>query len=98
MDIQVIIDAVKDYGAAIISTLSVGGIAGIAVFIAKIKETFNATKETMDKVLAKKDNIIDNTKSQLAETSSKMDIIISQNAELAKENRELKEVLTKIKK
>lgn len=98
MDVQTIIDAIKDYGAAIISTLSVGGIAGIAVFIAKIKETFNATKETMDKVLAKKDNVIDSTKSQLAETSNKMDIIISQNAELSKENRELKEVLTKIKK
>lgn len=96
--LQVIIEAVKDYGAAIISTISVGGVAAVGGIIMKIKKAFDETKETMNKTLEKKDEIINSTKNQLSETSKKMDVLIDQNAELAKDNKELKEILTKVKK
>ena len=54
--VQVIIDAIKDYGAAAISTVSVGGIAAVAGVIAKIKNSIDSTKKSMDEVLAKKDD------------------------------------------
>ena len=55
MDLQAIIDAIKDYGAATISTISVGGISAVAVVIAKIKNSIDSTKKSMEAVLAKKD-------------------------------------------
>lgn len=55
MDLQAIIDAIKDYGAATISTISVGGISAVAVVIAKIKNSIDSTKKSMEAVLNKKD-------------------------------------------
>lgn len=55
MDLQAFIDAIKDYGAATISTISVGGIATIAGIIMKIKNSIDSTKKSMDEVLEKKD-------------------------------------------
>ena len=55
MDLQAIIDAIKDYGAATISTISVGGISAVAVVIAKIKNSIDSTKKSMEAVLKKKD-------------------------------------------
>ena len=54
--LQAFIDAIKDYGAAAISTISVGGIATVAGIIAKIKNSIDSTKKSMDEVLAKKDD------------------------------------------
>lgn len=56
MDLQAIIDAIKDYGAATISTISVGGISAVAVVIAKIKNSIDSTKKSMEEVLEKKDD------------------------------------------
>jgi septal ring factor EnvC (AmiA/AmiB activator) len=55
MDIQNILNAIKDYGAAIISTISVGGVAAAVGIIVKIKKAFDDTKEKMNKALAKKE-------------------------------------------
>lgn len=97
IEMQSIIEAVKDYGAAIISTVSVGGVAAVGGVIVKIKKAFDETKNTMNKTLEKKDEIIDSTKAQLSETSKKMDVLIDQNAQLTKDNKELKEMLLKVK-
>lgn len=56
MDLQAFIDAIKDYGAATISTISVGGIATIAGIIIKIKNSIDSTKKSMEEVLEKKDD------------------------------------------
>ena len=55
MDIQSILDAIKDYGAAIISTISVGGVAAVATVVVKVKQAIDKTKETMDKVTKQKE-------------------------------------------
>lgn len=46
---------IKDYGAAIIGTLSVGGVATIGAVIVKIYKAFNDTKQKMQDVLKKKE-------------------------------------------
>ena len=51
MDIQPILDAIKDYGGAIISTVSVGGVAGVAGIIAKVKRSLDKTKEQMNTII-----------------------------------------------
>lgn len=55
MDIQNILDAIKDYGAAIISTISVGGVAAAVGIIIKIKGAIDKMKETTQAALKKKD-------------------------------------------
>ena len=55
MDIQSILDAIKDYGGAIISTISVGGVAGVAGIIAKVKSSIDKTKEQMNTIIEKKE-------------------------------------------
>ena len=65
MDIQNFLDAIKDYGAAIIGTISVGGVATIGAVIAKIYKAFNALKEKTDAALSKKDEALSGTTTQL---------------------------------
>ena len=55
MDIQNFLQVIKDYGAAIISTISVGGVAAVVAVIVKIKKAFDETKAKMTAIMAKKD-------------------------------------------
>lgn len=55
MDIQTVLDTIKDYGAAIISTISVGGVAAVAGVVIKVKQAIDKTKEAMDKVTKQKE-------------------------------------------
>jgi len=55
MDIQPVLDAIKDYGAAIISTISVGGVAAVAGVIIKIKKGIDEAKNKIAEVNAKKE-------------------------------------------
>lgn len=50
-----ILQVIKDYGAAIISTISVGGIAAAVGVIIKIKGAIEKFKETTQNALKKKD-------------------------------------------
>ena len=72
MDIQEILQGIKDYGAAIISTISVGGVAAVVAVIAKIKKAFDETKEAMQKTLAKKDEAQDALTNRYAELTTMM--------------------------
>lgn len=72
MDIQEILQGIKDYGAAIISTISVGGVAAIVAVIAKIKKAFDETKEAMQKTLAKKDEAQDALTNRYSELTTMM--------------------------
>lgn len=53
--LQAFIEAIKDYGAAAISTISAGGIAVVAGIITKIKNSIDSTKKSMEAVVSKKD-------------------------------------------
>lgn len=54
MDIQPFLNAIKDYGAAIISTISVGGVAGAVAVIVKVKKAIDDTKDKVAKMNEKK--------------------------------------------
>ena len=49
------IQAIKDYGAAIISTISVGGVATIAGIIIKAKKAIDDTKNKVAEINKKKE-------------------------------------------
>lgn len=53
--LQKIVELIKDYGAALISTVSVGGVAAVAGIIAKVKAGIDKTKEQMNQLIAKKE-------------------------------------------
>jgi len=69
------LQVIKDYGAAIIGTLSVGGVATIGAVIAKIYKAFNALKEKTESALSKKDKALNDTTSQ-------MQAVVDQNKQL----------------
>lgn len=87
--LQVIINAIKDYGAALISTISVGGIAAVASVIIKVKNSISETKNQMSAVLKKKDEessvINDNYKAL-------MNTIQEQNKRLDELNEQISKV------
>lgn len=90
-NIQNILDVIKDYGAAIISTISVGGVAAVAAIIIKVKDSINKTKEVMSSVLKKKEE----SEEQLSERYSELTTIIkNQNDKI----ETLTSEITKIKK
>ena len=43
--LQQVFEVIKDYGAAMISTIAAGGLAGIASIIKSIKNSVNANKD-----------------------------------------------------
>ena len=91
MDIQAILDAIKDYGAAIISSISVGGVAALVAVVIKVKQGIDKTKEAMNSVLKKKDE----TEAELNKRYSELDSTIKvQNEKLDA----LREDITKIKR
>ena len=53
--LQKIVQLIKDYGAALISTISVGGVAAVAGIIAKVKAGIDKTKEQMNQLITKKE-------------------------------------------
>ena len=53
--LQKIVELIKDYGAALISTVSVGGVAAVAGIIAKVKAGIDKTKEQMNQLITKKE-------------------------------------------
>ena len=65
MDIQAFLDAIKNYGAAIISTISAAGIAGCAAVIVKIKSVIGEIKKDNKAALEKKDEVIESSKQEL---------------------------------
>lgn len=73
--LQNFIDVIKDYGAAIISAIGVGGIGAIAGVIVKIKQSMDKTKETMSAALKKKDDVIEQNQVQV-------NSVIEQNKQL----------------
>lgn len=75
MDIQSILDAIKDYGAAIISTISVGGVAAVATVVIKVKQAIDKTKEAMDKVTKQKEETS-------AELQSAVNLVKEQNQQI----------------
>ena len=66
---------IKDYGAAIISAISVGGVATAGAIIAKIYKAFNTLKEKTEGALSKKDKALNDTTAQ-------MQSVVDQNKQL----------------
>lgn len=91
MDIQVILDAIKDYGAAAISTIGAGGVAAVVGLVAKIKSTADKSKQYMESVIAKKD-------SELKDTESRYNNVITVIEEQNKKIEQLTEEVSKVKK
>ena len=69
------IQIIKDYGAAIISAISVGGVATIGVIITKVYKAFNSLKEKTNSLLAKKDKALE-------ESSTEVKTVVEQNKQL----------------
>lgn len=89
MEIQEILQAVKDYGAAIISTISVGGVAAVVGIIVKIKSGIDKTKEAMGAVVKKKDE----SEAKLAERYAELQTTIQdQNKKIDTLTEELSRV------
>lgn len=54
-NIQNLLEIIKDYGAAIISTISVGGVAAVVAVVIKIKQGVEKAKEAISSINKKKD-------------------------------------------
>ena len=65
IDAQTVLTSIKDYGAAIIATVGVGGIATATGIIVKIKKSFEETKAAMQKALNKKDEALNGSTAAL---------------------------------
>lgn len=89
MDIQTIIDAIKDYGATIVSGISLGGIAAVAGVIIKAKKAIDETKEKMGTALKKKDEA---EKLKDAKYDELMSVIKQQNEKIDTVTQELTRV------
>lgn len=91
IDPQTILTAIKDYGAAIISTVSLGGIAGAVAVIVKVKQAFDKLKETMNKTLAQKDEAIN-------KATTETQTVIAQNKVLCDKIDQLTQDVYKLEK
>ena len=80
------LQVIKDYGAAIISAVSVGGVAAIATVVIKVKKVIDTVKEKMNGALKQRDNAMD----ALEATNKKYDEAISEMKNLTNEINELK--------
>lgn len=65
------IQIIKDYGAAIISAISVGGVTAIGAVIVKIKGIMDKVKDSTNKIAKQKE-----------ETSVELQSVIDQNKQL----------------
>ena len=75
MDPQNILNAIKDYGAAVLSTISLGGIAAAIAFIAKFKQAYDKAFEAVKKQSKLKDEA-------LAASNYRIDEVMTQNKAL----------------
>lgn len=66
-----IIQIIKDYGAAIISTISVGGVAAIGAVVIKVKNIIDSVKENTAKITKQKE-----------QTTSEVQSVVDQNKQL----------------
>ena len=73
------IQLIKDYGAAIISTISVGGVATIAGIIVKAKKAIDDTKNKVAEMNKKKEESENSLKARYAELNT---TIAEQNKKL----------------
>lgn len=80
------LQVIKDYGAAIISAVSVGGVAAIASVVIKVKKIIDRVKEKMNGALKQRDDAMD----ALEATNKKYDEAISEMKNLTNEINELK--------
>ena len=79
--LQKIVELIKDYGAALISTVSVGGVAAVAGIIAKVKAGIDKTKEQMNQLISKKEESsqdMNNKYSALIDTIQNQDLKIDE--------------------
>ena len=77
MDFQPVLEAIKGYGAAIISTIRAAGIAGCAAVIVKIKGVITKIKEDNKAALTKKDEVIESSKKELQLVAEQNKALIS---------------------
>ena len=91
MDIQPILDAIKDYGGVIILRVYVGGVVGVGGIIAKVKRSLDKTKEQMNTIIEKKEA---STKDIDTKYSALIDSMEAQNKKI----EELTKQISKIEK
>ena len=77
MDFQPVLEAIKGYGAAIISTIGAAGIAGCAAVIVKIKGVITEIKKDNKAALTKKDEVIESSKKELQLVAEQNKALIS---------------------
>ena len=80
------LQVIKDYGAAIISAVSVGGVAAIAGVVIKVKKVIDTVKDKMNGALKQRDDAV----TALEATNKKYDEAISEMKNLTNEINELK--------
>ena len=89
--LQQVFEVIKDYGAAMISTIAAGGLAGIASIIKSIKNSVNANKDEVK-------NLVNNEAKSTKEIKEQLLVSSRENAELKAKIDDLIDEINKIKK
>ena len=77
MDFQPVLEAIKGYGALVLTTISTAGIGGCIAVIVKIKGIIAKIKEDNKAALAKKDEVIESSKKELQLVAEQNKALIS---------------------
>lgn len=80
------IQVIKDYGAAIISFVSVGGVAAVAGIIIKVKQAIDGVKDKISAVTKERDDAVNEVK----EVGKKYDALQSDMKVLISEMQDIK--------
>lgn len=80
------LQVIKDYGAAIISFVSVGGVAAVAGVIIKIKQAIDTVKNKISTVTKERDDAVNEVK----EVGKKYDALQSDMKVLISEMQDIK--------
>ena len=89
--LQQVFEVIKDYGAAMISTIAAGRLAGIASIIKSIKNSVNANKDEVK-------NLVNNEAKSTKEIKEQLLVSSRENAELKAKIDDLIDEINKIKK
>lgn len=89
--LQQVFEVIKDYGAAMISTIAAGGLAGIASIIKSIKNSVNVNKDEVK-------NLVNNEAKSTKEIKEQLLVSSRENAELKAKIDDLIDEINKIKK
>lgn len=89
--LQQVFEVIKDYGAAMISTIAAGGLAGIASIIKSIKNSVNTNKDEVK-------NLVNNEAKSTKEIKEQLLVSSRENAELKAKIDDLIDEINKIKK